>query len=53
MCFWVCWTPKKATYGLRQNLTLTKNKDEGVIDKVAGIADARIKNDHIHWDVPQ
>ena len=39
---------EKATYGLGYKLTLTRNKDEAVIDKVAGIADARIKIDHIH-----
>ena len=44
---------EKATYGLGYKLTLTRNKDEAVIDKVAGIADARIKIDHIHWYVPQ
>ena len=43
---------EKATYGLGYKLTLTRNKDEGVIDKAGGIADARIKIDHIHWYVP-
>ena len=43
---------EKATYGLGYKLTLTRNKDEAVIDKVSGIADARIKIDHIHWYVP-
>ena len=43
---------EKATYGLGYKLTLTRNKDEAVIDKVAGIADARIKIDHILWYVP-
>ena len=42
---------EKATYGLGIKLTLTRNKDEAVIDKAAGIADARIKIDHIHWFV--
>ena len=42
---------EKATYGLGYKLTLTRNKDEAVIDKVAGIADARIKISHIHWYV--
>ena len=42
---------EKATYGLGYILTLTK-KDEAFEDKVAGIADARIKIDHIHWYVP-
>ena len=43
---------EKATYGLGYKLTLTRNKDEAVIDKAGGIADARIKIDHIHWYVP-
>ena len=43
---------EKATYGLGYKLTLTRNKDEAVIDKVAGIADARIKIDHIHRYTP-
>ena len=43
---------EKATNGLGYKLNLTRNKDEAVIDKVAGIADARIKIDHIHWYVP-
>ena len=42
----------KATYGLGYKLTLTRNKDDSVIDKANGIADARIKVDHIHWYVP-
>ena len=43
---------EKATNGLGYKLTLTRNKDEAVIEKVAGIAHARIKIDHIHWYVP-
>ena len=43
---------EKATYGLGYKLTLTRNKDDAVIDKANGIADARIKIDHIHWYVP-
>ena len=43
---------QKATFGLGYKLTLTINKDEAGIDKVAGNADARNKIDHIHWDVP-
>ena len=43
---------EKANYGLGYKQTLTRNKDEAVIDKVAGIADARVKIDHIHWYVP-
>ena len=43
---------EKATYGLGYKLTLTRNKDEAVIDKANAIADARIRIDHIHWYVP-
>ena len=43
---------EKCTYGLRYKLTLTRNKDDAVIDKAGGIADGRIRNDHIHWYVP-
>ena len=43
---------EKTTYGLGYKLTLTRNKDENVIDKAGGFADARIKIDHIHWYVP-
>ena len=42
---------EKAIYGLGYKLTLTRNKDEAIIDKANGIADARIKIDHIHWYV--
>ena len=49
---WFCEHQKKATYKLAYKLTLTRNKDEAVIDKVAGIADARNKIDHIHWYAP-
>ena len=43
---------EKASYGLGYKLTLTRNKDDAVIDKVNAIADARIRIDHIHWFVP-
>ena len=43
---------EKATHGLGYKLTLTRNKDEAVIDKANAIGDARIKIDHIHWYVP-
>ena len=43
---------EKAIYGLGYKLTLTRNKDDAVIDKAGGIADARIRIDHIHWYVP-
>ena len=42
----------KATYGLGYKLTLTRIKDDAVIDKAGGIADARFRIDHIHWYVP-
>ena len=40
---------EKATYGLGYNLTPTRSEGDAVIDKAEGIADARIKIDHIHW----
>ena len=43
---------EKATYGLGYKLTLTGNKDEAVIDKANGMAEARFRIDHIHWYVP-
>ena len=43
---------EKATYGLGYKLTLTRNKDDAVIDKANGVADGRIRIDHIHWYVP-
>ena len=43
---------EKTTYGLGYELTLTRNKDDAVIDKAGVMADARIKIDHIHWYVP-
>ena len=43
---------EEAIYGLGYKLTLIRSKDEAVTDKVAGIADARIKIDHIQWYVP-
>ena len=43
---------EKATYGLGYKLTVTRNKDDAVIDKANGIDDARIRIDHIHMYVP-
>ena len=40
---------EKTAYGLGYKLTQTRNKDDAVIDKVAGIADARVRIDHIYW----
>ena len=45
-------TKKKGTYGLGYKLTPIRNKDDVVIEKTGGIADARIRIDHIHWYVP-
>ena len=42
---------EKAIFGLGYKLTLTRNKDDAVIDKAVGIANTRIQNDHIHWCV--
>ena len=42
---------EKATYGLSYKLSLSRNKDEAVLDKAVGIADARIKLNHLHWYV--
>ena len=38
---------QKASYGLGYKLTLTRNKDDTVVDKAVGIADFRIKIDQI------
>ena len=43
---------EKTTCGLGYKLTLTRNKDDAILDKPAGIAAARIKIDHVHWYVP-
>ena len=43
---------QEATFGLGCKLTLTRNKDDAVIDKANATADARIRIDHIHWYVP-
>ena len=43
---------KNTTYGLGFKLYLTRNKDDAVLGKAAGIVDARTKIDHIHWYVP-
>ena len=42
---------KKATYGLGYKVNLRRNKNDAVIDKAGGIANARIKIDHIQWYV--
>ena len=43
---------EKATYGSDYKLTLTRNKDDAVVDKAAGIADARIEIHRIQFYVP-
>ena len=43
---------QKVTYDLDNKLTLTRKKDDAVIDKAKGIANARIKIDRIHWYIP-
>ena len=43
---------EKTSYGLAYKLVLTRKKDDAVIDKAVGIADARNKIDHIYWYVP-
>ena len=43
---------EKATYGIVYKLTLTRIKNEAVIDQVLGIDDAGIKIDQIQIYVP-
>ena len=43
---------EKATCGLGYKLTLTEDKNGAALGKAPVIADARIKNDNIHWYVP-
>ena len=50
--FFVLQNTKKATYGLGNKLTLTRNKDYVIFDEGVAIDDARIKIDNIHWHVP-
>ena len=44
---------EKCTYGLGYKVTLRRNKDDAVIDKSGGVADGRIRIDHIQWYVPR
>ena len=39
----------KALCGLGYKSTLTRSKDEAVLDKVVDIADARVQIDVFHW----
>ena len=43
---------QKANNCLGHKLTQTENKINGAIDKTAGVANARIKIDQLHWYVP-
>ena len=43
---------ENAFYGLGLKLRITRNKSEIVLNKAEAIADAGVKNDHIHWYVP-
>ena len=43
---------EKTTFVVGYKLTLTRNKDEAVMDKARSIDDARIKVYYIHWYVP-
>ena len=43
---------EKGTCGLYYKLTLTRNKDEALIDEAVGIVDARTRIDQIDWYVP-
>ena len=43
---------EKATYGVGNKLTLTKSKDDAVLNKAEATADARILIDIIPWHVP-
>ena len=42
---------EKTNFGLSYILTLTRNKDNGVLDKTADFDDARLEIDHNHWYV--
>ena len=43
---------KKVAAGLGYKLTLKRNKDEAVIDKLPGIAEPKTKIDHFLWYAP-
>ena len=43
---------EKGTYGLGYKLTLTRNSDNAVLNKVNAINKAKIKNDSIDWYIP-
>ena len=48
----LCGHQEKATYGSGYKLTLTRTKDDALLNKAPGIADARIKIDNTFWYVP-
>ena len=39
---------QKATYGLGYKLTLIRNQEHTVLDKAAGVNDARSKTNQVH-----
>ena len=43
---------EKAIFGVGHKLTLTRNRNDAVLDKAAGIGDARVLIDLFHWYVP-
>ena len=43
---------EKATHGFGYKLTVTRNKDDAVLQKTVALADCRIETDHILWYVP-
>ena len=43
---------EKVTYGLGYEITLTRYKDDAVLQKAIALAEARIKIDQTHWYVP-
>ena len=51
-CFWICRTSRKNYIRLGFKLTITRNKDDGVLNKAEASADARNKIDHVPWYVP-
>ena len=42
---------EKATFSLGYKITLTRSKDDAVLNKAQAIADCRIKIDNTHWYV--
>ena len=51
-CFWLCWTSKKATFGLGYNPILTRKSDNAVLNEGNTVNNAKIKINSIPWYVP-